>query len=70
MGTIARLCCGVEPPDGRSKRRARHGGANRTRKKGAGNAAKELRRIRKESGRIMRTLTEHGKRLARIEKAV
>ena len=66
-GTTARLCFGVAPPDGRSKR----GGAKRTRrKKGAGRAAKELKRIRKESGRIMRTLTEHGERLARIENAM
>ncbi|MCY3812697.1 MAG: site-specific integrase [Gammaproteobacteria bacterium] len=70
-GTTARLCFGVAPHDGRSKRGGAHGTAKRTRrKKGAGSAAKELRRIGKESRRIMRTLTKHGKRLARIEKAM
>ena len=68
-GTTARLCFGVQTPDGRSKRRPAHGAAKRARrKKGAARAAKELRRLRKESGRIMRTMTEHGKRPARIEK--
>ena len=70
-GTTARLCFGVAPPDGRSKRRGGHEAAERARrKKRGGKAAKELRRIRKDSRRIMSTLAKQGKHLARIEKAL
>ncbi|MCY3811764.1 MAG: site-specific integrase [Gammaproteobacteria bacterium] len=70
-GTTARLCFGVTPPDGRSKRRGGHEAAERARRqKRGGKAAKELRRIRKDSRRIMSTLAKQGKQLARIEKAL
>ena len=69
-GTTARLCFGVTPPDGRSKRCGAHGAKRSQRRTRAGKAAKELKRIRKDARDIVRILTEHGKRLARIEKAM
>ena len=77
FGTTARLCFGVTPPDGRSKRRGghaaakAHASAKRTRRqKRDRKTAKEVKRIGKESRRITRTLTEQQKQLARIEKAM
>lgn len=66
-GTTARLCFGVAPPDGRSKRR--HAAAKRSRpKKRAGKAAKESRGATPKElrwfGRQMKKVDE---RLARIE---
>lgn len=66
-GTTARLCFGVAPPDGRSKRR--HAAAKRFRpKKRAGKAAKESRGATPKElrwfGRQMKKVDE---RLARIE---
>ena len=77
-GTTARLCFGVAPPDGRSRPQGAHGAAkSKRRKKRTGLATRDLRRITKESRRIgkesrriMGTLKKHGKRLARIEKAL
>ena len=71
FGTTARLCFGVAAPDGRSKRRDAHAAAKRTPwRKRERKTAKEVKRIGKESRRIMRTLTEQQKQLARIAKAM
>ena len=66
-GTTARLCFGVAPPDGRSKRRGAHEADKRKR---ADRTAKEMKRIGKDSRRVRRILEKHGKLLARIEKAL
>ena len=61
VGTTARLCFGVTPPDGRSKRRGEDKAAKRARrKKRERKYAKEIKRICEESGRMMRMLTEQG----------
>ena len=69
-GTTARLCFGVAPPDGRSKRRGGHGAAKRARsKKRAGKAAKESRgATREDVQRLGRQIEKVEERLARIEK--
>lgn len=70
-GATARLCFGVASPDGRSRRRDEHGAARHPRRNERGvKAGKQLRRIRKDSRRIMKALAKQEKQLARIEKAL
>ena len=68
-GTTARLCFGVAPPDGRSKRQCVHAAAKRSRpKRRADKAAKESRgATRKESRWFGRQMKKVDERLARIE---